>query len=261
MDNNFNLINTDKGLATILSNFESDYIVHVMYDSLNMRFRPFEATPMPNIVDIYQRNFIDILNNSSDSYKEKIEEVQHDTFEEIINIICNFYNISCTVDLSEFDGVRIYSIARVLYDIFVCRFSENFISFIIRYIITNSDSIYRYLEKSEDSIKPKEVGQFSSDNYIDKKFILIHANIHTIVYNMISYDITLDDMLRYFLDPNIYNEFSNMFVDNENIYKNHFAIYISDPVYQAGIITNVKLRLQSETVNMAHLLDKQGDKK
>ena len=261
MDNNFNSISTDYGLAAILSNFESDYIIHIVQDSLTMRFRPFNTSPMPNIVDIYQRNFLDIEANSDESYIEQIESVKHDTYEEILNVICDFYNISINIDFSELSGDRLYSIARIIYDIFVCRFSENFINFIVRYIIYNSDAIYSYLDKQEDTIRPKEVGQFDGKYYLDNKFILIHANLNNIVYNMVSYDISLDDLLKYFLDNKTYNEFSNLFVENVNVFKNHFAIYITDPVYQAGVLTNVKLQLQKQTVNMSKVLDNQGEKK
>lgn len=261
MSKNFNSITTDYGLATILSNFESDYIIHIVKDSLTMRFRPFESTPMPNIVDIYQRNFLDIEQNSDQEYLEKIESVKHDTYEEIINIICSYYDISYTIDLSEYSGDRLYSICRILYDIFVCRFSENFISFIVKYIISNCDSIYSYLEKDENSIKPKEIGQYDRKNYLDNKFILIHANLNTVIYNMTSYDISLNELFGYFLDAKTYNEFSNIFVENTNVFKNHFAIYINDPIYQAGVMTNAKLLLQSETINMSYILNNQGENK
>jgi hypothetical protein len=261
MSKNFNSITTDYGLATILSNFESDYIIHIVKDSLTMKFRPFESTPMPNIVDIYQRNFLDIEQNSDQEYLEKIESVKHDTYEEIINIICSYYDISYTIDLSEYSGDRLYSICRILYDIFVCRFSENFISFIVKYIISNCDSIYSYLEKDENSIKPKEIGQYDRKNYLDNKFILIHANLNTVIYNMTSYDISLNELFGYFLDTKTYNEFSNIFVENTNVFKNHFAIYINDPIYQAGVMTNAKLLLQSETINMSHILNNQGENK
>jgi hypothetical protein len=49
-------IDTDAGIASILSNFNSDYITHVVSDSLNMRFRPYEDE-MPNFVDILERQF------------------------------------------------------------------------------------------------------------------------------------------------------------------------------------------------------------
>ena len=77
---------------------------------------------------------------------------------------------------------------------------------------------------------------------------------------MVSYDITLDELFSYFLDNRTYKEFSNLFAENTNVFKNHFACYITDPIYQAGVLTNVKLQLQAETINMNHLLNNKGDK-
>ena len=44
-------IDTDMAIGTILSNFDSAWIMHSIQDSLNMKFRPFND-PMPNFVDI-----------------------------------------------------------------------------------------------------------------------------------------------------------------------------------------------------------------
>ena len=60
--NSYN-IDTDAGIGNILSNLDSDYILHVVEDSLSKskKFRPFDE-PMPNMVDIWERYFIEILN-------------------------------------------------------------------------------------------------------------------------------------------------------------------------------------------------------
>ena len=49
-----NSIDTDMGIGSILSNFETPWIMHTVQDSLNMKFRPF-SEPMPNFVDILNR--------------------------------------------------------------------------------------------------------------------------------------------------------------------------------------------------------------
>ena len=84
----FGSVDTDAGLATILSRFDSQYIVDVVSDSLKMRFRPFNL-PMPNMVQILERQF-QIVYEMSPDYKEKIDQCKIDTYREIINIICNY---------------------------------------------------------------------------------------------------------------------------------------------------------------------------
>ena len=48
-------LDTDAGIGTILSHFDSAYIEHIVSDSLQMKYRPFSNAPMPNIIDILQR--------------------------------------------------------------------------------------------------------------------------------------------------------------------------------------------------------------
>ena len=64
---------------------------------------------------------------------------------------------------------------------------------------------------------------------------------------MASYDISLYDMLNYFFDPATASRISSMLTDIGDIYKTYYASCIIDPRYSAGIITNVKLKLQSLT--------------
>ena len=84
--NGFHGIDTDAGIGSILSNFSSEYIDHIIDDSLNMKFRPYEGA-MPNIVDILQRQFGLVIANAPD-YKDKTEDVQLETYKEIIYKIC-----------------------------------------------------------------------------------------------------------------------------------------------------------------------------
>ena len=51
-------IDTDAAIGTILGNFETEYVNHVIDDSLKMKFRPF-AEPMPNLADVIEK--LDLL--------------------------------------------------------------------------------------------------------------------------------------------------------------------------------------------------------
>ena len=55
-----NSIDTDMGIGSILSNFETPWIMHTVQDSLNMKFRPYKKT-IPNYVNILNRQFDMIL--------------------------------------------------------------------------------------------------------------------------------------------------------------------------------------------------------
>lgn len=238
-------IDTDAGIGTILSHFDSEYVNHIIEDSLNMKFRPF-ADPMPNIADVLNRQFLSVLVNCPD-YKEKIDDVRRETFVEIINKICSYYNLSFDYDTDSSTTEELYGIAHILYDVFISRFTDYMIDFFVSYVVANADSICAYLERNENTKRPKETGLYSGKNYIDPKFILIHANINQVIYNMAGYDISLYQLINNFLDPNSAAYINSMLTDNGDIYKTHYAIYILDQRYSAGVLTNIKLKLQSRT--------------
>ena len=247
-----NTIDTDMGIGTILSNFNTNYINHVIDDSLNMKFRPFDG-PMPNFVDILERQFNAILINTHD-YQEKVNEVRVETYKEIILKICTFYNISFVYDFDSLSMQELYGIAHTMYDIFISRFTEFMFNFFVSYIVNNSNSIFQYLKNDENAIKPKETGAYAPKHFIDSKYILIHANVNKVIYNMAGYDISLHTLLNYFLDANSAARLGSMLVDNGDIYKYHYASYILDQRYTANIMTNIKLKLQSRTQEAINLI-------
>lgn len=250
---NSNIIDTDAGIGTILSNFSSEYINHVIEDSLMMKFRPFDG-PMPNMVDVLNRQFLAILNNAPD-YKDKIEYVRSETLQEIIQAICKFYNLSFMGDFESMEYMELYGIAHTMYDIFISRFTEYMLDFFVSYVIRNSDSIASYLANDPNTTKPKEQGLYAPDNFIDPKYILIHANINKVIYNMAGYDISLNDLLGFFLSPNDRAKMQSLLADNGDIYKTHYASYILDPKYSAGVLTNIKLSLQSKTQELINVIN------
>lgn len=240
-------IDTDMAIGTILSNFSSDYIQHVMEDSLELdrRFRPFGES-MPNFVDVLERNF-QLVQIESPDYIDKVMDVKIETYREIILMICHYYNLRFCVPFEEISPEELYGIAQRMYDVFVSNFSEYLINFFTSYIIRNADQIVQYLQSDPTAIKPKETGLYDQKHYIDPKFILIHANMNKIIYNMAAYDISLTELMSYFFDPVTFNRMSMLLQDCGDVYKNYYVICITDQRYTAGVLTNVKLRLQSMT--------------
>ena len=238
-------IDTDAGIGTILGYFDSEYILHVVEDSLSIKFRPYQDD-MSNMVDVLERQLMAVYANSPD-YKQKVLDTRNETYAEIIRIICRYYDLTFTGDLDAMNDQEIYGIARTIYDIFVAKFTQLLIGFFTSYIINNADDIYAYLINDPRYIKPKESGAYSAKNYIDPKYITIHANINQVIYNMTSYNIPLQMILDYSCDPNTAAALGNMLVDNGDIYKNKYASYIKDPMTSASLLTAVKLALQGRT--------------
>jgi len=242
---NYTFIDTDAAIGSILSNFSSEYINHTIDESLNMRFRPFNG-PMPNMVDVLERNF-NILYANSPDYIDQIKETRRQTYIEIVNKILSFYNLNCVQDLNDMDPEQLHGLAHLLYDVFVSRFTENMINFFIKYILDNSDAIYSYLKSRDDINRPKDVGAYSKNIFTDEKFILIYANINLVIYNLAGYDIPLELLIKYFYQDNIADTLISMIEDNGDIYKNYYACYLKNSD-SPELITRIKLGLQSETM-------------
>jgi hypothetical protein len=68
--------------------------------------------------------------------------------------------------------------------------------------------------------------------------------------NMTVYDITLQELLSYFLAPNVANRMIELLQDNDDIFKNHYAIYLNDQRYMADLLTVIKLKMQAVTQEM-----------
>ena len=248
----FGSVDTDAGLATILSRFDSQYIVDVVTDSLKMRFRPFNL-PMPNMVQIIERNF-QLVYEMSPDYKEKIDQCKIDTYREFINIICNFYNLTYSEEIASMDMATLHSFAYMLYDTFISRFTEHMVDFFSGYIIQNVDSIIAMLDSNPNTIRIKDNTMYQSKQFNDPKWILIHQNVNNILYSMTSFDITLADMIRYFIpDPNMSEWFSGLIADNGNIYKNHYCIYIANETTAPSVFTEVKFALQRKTQEQVYI--------
>lgn len=237
-------IDTDMAIGSILSNFETAWVMNTVHDSLEMRFRPF-AQPMPNYVDIMERQFNSLLVASPD-YVEKVQDTRITTYREIIQAICEYYNLSFTMPFDQINPVQLYGIAHSMYDIFVSRFTDYMIDFFINYIINNMDSIYAYLMSDETVKKPREK-DITVKSYIDPKFQIIHANVNKIITNMTTYDISLDTLLHYFVDQSTAYNLSMLLADNGDIYKNYYASFLHDQRYMAQLHTRIKLELQART--------------
>ena len=244
MNNYVSSIDTDIGIGSILSNFETAWVMNTVRESLDIRFRPYEG-PMPNFVDILNRQFEVLLMDSPD-YRDQVLQTRDQTFQEIIEVICGYYNLEFSGNYEEIQPVELYGIARTLYDIFISRFTIYMIDFYVNYVMSNIDPIYAYLNADENVRKPREK-DIPVKSYIDPKFLLIHANLNQVILNTAAYDISLENLLSFFVDKNTADRLCSYLDDKGDIYKNYYAIYLKDERYMAELLTSIKLKLQSKT--------------
>ena len=249
-ENTSTTIVTDAALTSILSHFETPYIVDLIKNAIDYKFRPYDAAP-PTINSIENHFKLALQYCADDIQFEKINSSREETYKEIINIVCMNYNLSYNIT----EDKDIYSCAYYLFDFFVYKFTNNLYSFYINYIIQNKDYLYDHLnlnlvKKNKDSATVYGKKLYENNN----KLAIIHANIIDVLDNISVFDITIEDLLYTSIpDPNdkkISDFILSIVTDNGNVFRDYFASLLSNPNTRADVITNVKLKLQEyATVN------------
>ena len=235
-----NNVNTDHILAETLSNFNTSYIIDVVRNSIDMKFRPY-STPMPSLNSI-EMNFQTMLSNFNDrDQQNQILEVRRRTYDEIIDVICKYYNLTYT-PMEDIDN---YSVAYYLYNVLVAQFYDTMVKFFVNYIVDHQDEIISTLKVPDtkdtyDAYSKKLYGA----NAI--KLGRIHGQINDVIMNITELDISLHDIIRYGSNDVGGISILEMTISEiDNVFRTRFAPYLSNISSRADIITAVKLNLQS----------------
>lgn len=246
MQNNssIQIINSEKAVGTILSKFSTNFIMDVIDDNIKMKFRPFNVGPA-NFVIVLEQNY-QMTKLQNPSFVNEIENNRAQTYREIINKICKFYNLQFIGEqYQELNPNDLFNLASILFDIFVSNFTNRMIEFFVRYIVNNKDDIYNSIENAEEIRKNKEMTSYGRKMYTDPKLVVIHSSLNSVIMNIASHDIPLALLLTYLTDRDTAAYLSGMIVDINDIYKNHYASYILNELTKADIFTSIKLTMQN----------------
>ena len=232
-----NNINTDTAMADILDNLSYDYIYHVITDSINMRFRPY-STPMPNIPYSLEQNFriqLEAAPGSRDQILAKRDEV----YRQIIEMLCTHYNLN----YNESDDI--YTDAFYLYRFLVSDFTNTVIQFFVNFIMRDKKQIYDRLELQDKKNKDSSYA-YSRKIYSNNVIASIHANIASVIADIVTYDISLEDIVNLVYsgtEANAAYHITHIISDNAYFYDQIRCYAVNE--YAADVINNVKLALQS----------------
>ena len=235
-------VNIDNRLAGILSQFNDDYIMDVVNDSLADRIRLYNL-PRPNVVNAFETVFKE-LTNGFEMRNEEILATRLRVYSNIINMICNYYSLTFIPS----DETDLYSIAYWLYDFLVSNFTENLKNFYAFFLITERDSIYTGLGLAD--MKKANDGSillYSKKLFKNPKLASIHCNLEYIISQINNFDISLQTILRYVYqsNPNISSYISSMVSDDTGMFfKNFYQAYVLNSKDSADILTYIKLSLQ-----------------
>lgn len=242
-NNPIQIINSEKAVGIILSKFSSDFILDVIEDNIKMKFRPFNVGPV-NYPVVFEQDF-KLATMENPSYANEINTVRLKTYKEIIDIICASYNLAVSSEIDDYTPDQMFSLATILFDIFVTSFTPKMISFFVNYIINNKDDIYNSIPEADEIRKNKETTSYGRKIYSDYKMIVIHAALNSVLTSISAHDIPFNVLVYYLTDRPTADYLISILQDINDIYKYHYAKYINDPITRPDLFTAIKFEMQN----------------
>lgn len=235
-------VNIDNQLAGILSQFNYDYIMDVVRDSINDKFRLYNL-PRPNVVAAFESTFKQLTDGFS-SNNDEIIATRRTTYIDIINCICNYYGFT----FNQADDTDYYSAAFWLYDFLVSNFTNHMINFYTLFLINERNSIYSALQLDQIRKDNDSTLSYSKKLFKDPKLAAIHCNLDYVISQIGSFNINITTIINYVYQSNInLPSYINSLItdDTGSFFNNHYQSYIIESKdYSAEILTYIKLSLQ-----------------
>lgn len=240
-------ITTENELAEVLSHYDSEFVFSIIDEALKSRFLTVPVVAMPNVVGAWEQNFKAIQNQyGSDSHSEVLR-VRDETYREIIDIICKEFKLSFTVD----DSVDVYSAAFHLYDLMVCNFTSNMISFFANFIYKERANLYESLGLSEMKKNKDSSTIYGKKIYKDIKLAVINANIDIIINQVSTMDIPFYSIIGTVCGNNseLKKYFLSIISAESDFFQNTYLPVLNSDI-RPDIITGIRFKLQE--IAIAH---------
>lgn len=246
MDPHYRDMGTENELAVVLSNYNSNFVYDIVHYQID-RAISGEANTIntpPNVVGAWEQNFKAIMDQYGAEGSVKIQEVRQETYNEIIEIICNAFGLNFTIS-----DVDIYSAAYTLYDFFVCNYSKNIIAFYSKYIYKERSSIYDSMGLSEMKKNKDSSTIYGKRMYKDIKLAVINANITKIIENINgAMEFDFASIVNTIIDDKNYARYVlSLVADNGNIFSNFIVNTVKNNM--AEYITGIRFMIQELAIS------------
>jgi len=255
--NSYN-ISLEGEVSDILSHFNSDFVFDIIKDNINNRFNYFQLA-MVNIPASFEARFKTAKLQFPENV-DQIEEIRIDTYNQILNILANNFNVQINYN----NITDVYSAAYYLYDFLVSNFSNNLVSFFANYIVKEKNSLYEgfanYIVKEKNSLyeglqlarfkKSKDSSTiYAKKLYKNPKLAIINANLDYVIDNICAFDISFYTILNtIYQDKNIIKYLSDICLPIYDFFKTTYASLLQSQ-YRPILLTNIRLEIQRLSIN------------
>lgn len=241
LNNKIYEIQANNQLSVILSQFDANFIMDVIEDTITMRLNNFDLMPAPNAVQAFESNFL-LLYDNYPNEKENIDDSREKTYREIIGIICNKFNLQ----FEEQVYTSLYTVAFYLYDFFISKFNNYIIKFYTRFIEQEKFSIYKEFNLDNNK-KSKDVSTSYSKMFFknDDVIGLIVANLPIVLSGLKNIDVKDKEIYQIIYDNNqeIIDLFESHIISIDSIFSIFNNILFNEIMYPT-IITHIRMAIQ-----------------
>ena len=235
-------IQANAQLSTVLSQFDSAYVMDVIEDTLTRRLNQFDLYGPPNAVDSFEQVFNEmrmVYPNEQDT----IADSRHEVYANVIDCICNYMDLQYQPS----DDIDLYTLARNMYDFYVARLDNYIVTFYDRYITAEKDHIYSSFHL-DDMRKSKDVGTIYSNKVFGDgdSISLIIANLSKVLETLRHMPVSDEQVYRIIYGPmneHIVQLFMRSLLHRTSVFDRFNSILFNENMYPT-VITHIRLAIQ-----------------
>ena len=232
---------TENELAVVLSHYSSDFIFSIVTDAMKKRFEELPIVSLSNVVSAWEQNFKAIIARYGEGSTGEVYRVRNETYREIINIICREFSLNFTID----EDVDLYTAANILYDLFVCNFSNNMINFFGNYILKERASIYESVDVGDLKKSKDSSSAYGRKVFKDNKLGVINANIDMVISQVCAMDFPFYSVIMtiYGTNSNLSSYILSIVSANRDFFERTYIPILNSDI-RPEIITGIRFKLQ-----------------
>lgn len=247
MNNQDYEIQANNQIAVLLSEFDADYVMGIIEDTLNQVFTQFDMIPRPNIVQSFENTFKELYSIYPTDI-DNINQLRVETYQTIIRFICEKFNLR----FIQTDAIDLYTIAFFLYDFFVAKLNIYMVQFYVKHLLAEKDNIISNLQI--EGIKKNDPNM--SYNRLafgnDETLALIATYLPTILHQFAASNQVLDHTVYSYIygqQTEIISIFESSVSPNVSLFQ-RFNSLLFDPALYGPIITYIRLQFQQTVSNV-----------
>lgn len=240
-------IRNEYNLTEILGRFDSNYIFDIINDKLN-NINYYNTLQEPNVVTSFEENF-KLMNDNFPGDSDNIRIIREQVYTDIINILCQFYNLQFNEDDDTIDR---FTLAYYLYNFLVSEKTIIMVNFYTSFIVNNKDSLVRILNLDEYKKSRESAAIYGKRMYNNNEYGVISANMTKVINHIATLDISLLNIFQStYVNTMVVELLDRAIMDKGNFFNDYYNAAIQQPDVLPIIITNIRLELQKIVGNTA----------